>query len=116
MQIIAKGDNIKKHCEGYYIGKGKDRVLKESTHARNSKARALREAERPEPPAASPLQPTIVVNFSPEKARAERSEVEEPQAKKPRNTGTLDPFLAGVKDREMFLKDLTRAFAGLFTF
>jgi hypothetical protein len=43
--LFAKGDNIKKHCEGYYTGSGDKRTFKESAHARLAKARDEREAK-----------------------------------------------------------------------
>lgn len=113
MQIVAKADNIKRHCEGYYIGKGKDRQLKETAHAKRVKALADRDAKVPPPPPLPTSTPTIVVNIVPEKTGVDQKEGAEPAAKKARPSGKLDGLMNVAKERDAFLKDLTKAFAGV---
>ena len=111
VQVVAKADNIKKHCEGYKTGPKEERVFKESIHAQRAKSRDERQKQDVQHVVAPAALTQIVVNVLPEK-KEEHKEAE-PPAKKARQTGTLDTFMSGVKDRETFLKDVTTAFAGL---
>lgn len=50
MKLNAKGDTIKQHCEGYYeVNKDKERIFKESPHAKKSKSRQERQPQQAPP-------------------------------------------------------------------
>ena len=103
-------DSLKKHCQGYQ-NKGEGKGFIESVHVKSAKARDDREGKEL-PPAPPTIPPTIIVNIPNDKMKEER---QEPPAKKPRSSGTLDTFLNSGKDKTTFLKDLVIAFAGVIT-